>query len=45
LLLQAALEFKANRLDEALATSATAKPDSAMTAELKYSGDGLTLFT
>ncbi len=34
MLLQAALEFKANRLEEALATLASAKPDSALTAGL-----------
>ena len=34
LLLQASLEFKANRLEDALATLATAKPDGALTAGL-----------
>ncbi|XP_046657297.1 signal recognition particle subunit SRP72-like [Daphnia pulicaria] len=34
LLLQATLEFKANRLEEALATLASSKPDSALTAGL-----------
>lgn len=34
LLLQASLEFKANRVDDALATLASAKSDSALTAGL-----------
>ena len=34
LLLQASLDFKANKLDDALATLASAKPDFALTAGL-----------
>ncbi len=34
LLLQASLEFKANRLEDALSTLAAAKPDGALTAGL-----------